>query len=67
MKLLTIFLIISTVKANSDVALKENVEYKLQKVLDFIDEKFNEFHFDGLLGITFTHGRYITVKSIFVN
>lgn len=57
MKRLIIILVIFTVNVNNDITFNEEVKYKLQTVLEFIQEKYNEFHFDGLLGITFTHGR----------
>lgn len=57
MKRLIIILVIFTVNVNNDITFNEEVKYKLQTVLEFIQEKYNEFHFDGLFGITFTHGR----------
>lgn len=57
MKRLIIILVIFIVNVNNDITFNEEVKYKLQTVLEFIQEKYNEFHFDGLFGITFTHGR----------
>ncbi|XP_018561138.1 UPF0764 protein C16orf89 homolog [Anoplophora glabripennis] len=41
--------------AKSDIASNEVIKYKLYKVLDFIEERYEEFHFDGLFGVTFAH------------
>lgn len=54
--LICIILVIST-SAKSDIISNEIVKYKLYKVLDFIEERYEEIHFDGLFGVTFAHGR----------
>ncbi|KAJ8923299.1 hypothetical protein NQ315_001857 [Exocentrus adspersus] len=55
----TIFLFNSVIviKANTDVY--RTISTRLHNVLDFVEEKHNEFGFDGLLGITFAHASLI--------